>query len=110
MALNKETLKKEIQEAIEDVLPGALQQGLISIQPRNTEVGQEAAEKFAKTITELLAEPLATALAAAIDYHVRSAEIYGTINTIGGPSSQMATIVSPTPLTNGKTPNSLGIK
>lgn len=108
--LKKDKLKQEIQSAIEDILPPALEQGMKHTFPRNTKSGDTSAQNFAETVTKLLAEPLASALAAAIDYHVRSAEIYGTVITVGSPSSQVARINSPSPLTNGKVPNSLGIK
>ena len=110
MSLNKKTLKEEIQSALEELLQPALEQGYKSTLTRNTEAGANAAKKFSEVITELLAEPLATALAGAIDYHVRSANVYGQIITVGGPTTQTARVNSPLPLTNGSIPNTLGIK
>lgn len=103
------TLQSEIQSALEDLLPNAFREGMKATFPRETKAGNEVADKFADTITQLLAEPLAKALAGAIDYHVKSASIYGPILTMGGPTTQTAMINSPSPLTNGKIPNSLGI-
>lgn len=107
--LNINTLQSELQSAFEELLPNALREGLKTTFPRETQAGNDAAEKFSKTVTDLLAEPLAKALAGAIDYHVKSATIYGNIITIGGPTTQTAMINSPSPLTNGKVPNTFGI-
>ena len=63
-----------------------------------------------ETLTEKVIDPLAKRLAAAIDYYVRNANVYGTIITTGSPVTQMAAISSPTPLTNGKIPNTFGIQ
>ena len=110
MRLKKGTLKAEIQAAIEEILPGALEKGFKRTLPRNTEIGNKTAKRFAQTITELLAEPMAKALSGAIDYHVRSANVWGTIITVGSPVTQQAHIESPFPPTNGKIPNTFGIK
>jgi hypothetical protein len=59
----------------------------------------------------LIAEPLAERLSTAIDYYIKSGCISGTIITVGGPTTQTATI-SPINLGNptaGKVPNTLGI-
>ena len=108
--LNKQTLQKEIQGAIEELLPNALREGLKSTFYRETESGNKMADRFASVVTELFAQPFSEALAAAIDYHVRSANIYGTIITVGSMVTQTAVVNSPSPLTNGKVPNTLGIK
>jgi hypothetical protein len=107
--LNKQTLQDEIQGAIEDLLPNALREGLKTTFPRETEAGNNMADRFADVVTTLLAAPLAQSLAGAIDYHVRSASIYGTIITIGNKVTQTAAIASPSAVTNGKVPNTLGI-
>lgn len=107
--LNKQTLQDEIQDALENLLPNAFREGLKATYPRETAAGNKSAERFASVITELLAKPLAESLAAAIDYHVRSADVYGTIITVGSPTTQTAIVNSPSPLTNGKVPNTLGI-
>lgn len=110
MGLKKKTLQKEIQDAIEKLLPNALEQGLLATMPRKTKACEEQAKKFGEVITKTLAKSLSEALASAIDYHVRSADIYGNLITNGSPSTHYCTINSPSPLTNGKTPNTLGIK
>lgn len=107
--LNKQTLQKEIQGAIEELLPNALREGLKSTFYRETESGNKMADRFASVVTELFAQPFSEALAAAIDYHVRSATIYGTIITAGSPTTQAAVINSPSALINGKVTNTLGI-
>lgn len=108
--LNKDTLQSEIQDAFEQLLPNAFREGLKATFPRETAAGNTSADRFAEVITELLAKPLAESLAAAIDYHVRSADVYGNIVTVGSPTTQTAVINSPSPLTNGKVPNTLGIQ
>ena len=108
--LNKQTLQKEIQGAIEELLPNALREGLKSTFYRETESGNKMADRFASVVTELFAQPFSEALAAAIDYHVRSASIYGTIVTVGSMVTQTANVNSPSPILNGKVPNTLGIK
>lgn len=108
--LNKQTLQSEIQDAIEQLLPDALREGMKATYPSQTQAGNDAADRFADVVTGLFAGPFAECLAAAIDYHVRSATIYGTVVTVGSPTTQTAVITSPTALTNGKVPNTLGIK
>lgn len=110
MSLKKSTLENEIKSAFEELLPMALEEGMKATYPRRTESGDEAAKNFADVVTEILSAPLAKALASAIDYHVRSAEIYGNLITNGSPSTHFVSINSPSPITNGKIPNSLGIK
>lgn len=110
MSLKKETLKQEIQDAIEQLLPPALEEAYKHTLTRNTESGRKAAKNFADVATELLAEPMAKALSSAIDYHVRSANIWGQIITNGSPTTHYCRINSPSPLTNGTIPNTFGIK
>ena len=78
--------------------------------PEQSKTGDNIAKKFGETVNDLISEPMAQRLAAAIDYHVRSANIYGTIITVGSMVTQTAVVNSPSPLTNGKVPNTLGIK
>ena len=106
--LKKDVLKQEIQDAFETLLPGAFKEALRAVQPQESKDGNEMAEKFGQVITDLLSEPLAQALASAIDYHVRSADVHGTV--IVNPYTHMARIDSPNPLTNGKITNTFGIK
>ena len=65
---------------------------------------------IAETFDDLVTEPLAENLANAIDYYVKNIAITGTIITSGSPVTQTAMISSmPTPVINGKVPNTLGI-
>lgn len=107
--LNPERLKQEIQGALEDYLPGAMEVAFKATMPQQTKHGDTMAERFGETVTKTLAEPLAQALASAIDYHVKSISCFGTIITAGSPVTQTAVIMSPSALTNGKVPNSIGI-
>lgn len=108
--LNTKTLEEELKKAFSETLPLAFEEAMKSTYPQDSELGAEIAKTFGEVIDELVSEQLAQRLAAAIDYHVRSATIYGNIITTGGPTVQYATINSSTPLTNGTIPNSLGIK
>ena len=108
--LKVDKLEKEIKKAFDETFPGALEQAMLMIFPEQSKTGDNIAKKFGETVNDLISEPMAQRLAAAIDYHVRSANIYGTIITVGSPVTQTAVISSPTPLTNGKIPNTLGIQ
>ncbi|MBO5005630.1 MAG: hypothetical protein J6D03_10520 [Clostridia bacterium] len=107
--LNQEKLFKEIKKAFDETFPTAFEHALKSTFPTATSVGNDIAKQFGKSINESISEPLAQRLAAAIDYYVRNANIYGTIITVGSPTTQMANINSPKTLTNGKVPNTLGL-
>lgn len=107
--LNEQKLYKEIKAAFNETFPTAFQHALKTTFPGQSSVGDDVAKQFGKSIDEAISEPLAKRLAAAIDYYVRNANVYGTIITVGSPVTQTAVINSPTPLTNGKIPNTLGI-
>lgn len=102
-------LENEIKKAFDETLPSAFEQALLQTMPAKSKKGSEMAKKFGETINEMVSEPLAQRIAAAIDYHVRSATIFGTVITVGSPTTQTAVINSPSALTNGKVPNTLGI-
>lgn len=108
--LKIDKLQDEIKKAFDDTIPGALEQALQLTFPEKTATGDDIAKRFGETVNDLISEALAQRLAAAIDYHVRSADIYGTIVTVGSPITQTATIESPSAVVNGKVPNTLGIK
>lgn len=108
--LKVDKLENEIKKAFDETLPDALEQAMLVIFPEKTKTGDDIAKKFGETVNDLISEPLAQRLAAAIDYHVRSASIYGTIVTVGSMVTQTANINSPSAITNGKVPNTLGIK
>ena len=108
--LNENTLYREIKAAFNETFPTAFEHALKSTFAEQSEIGDEVAKQFGKSIDDAISDPLAKRLAAAIDYYVRNANIYGTIITVGSPVTQTAVISSPTPLTNGKIPNTLGIQ
>lgn len=107
--LKVDKLEQEIKKAFDETFPGALEQAMLTIFPEQSKTGDAIAKKFGETVNELISEPMAQRLAAAIDYHVRSANIFGTIITVGSMVTQVANVNSPSPLTNGKVPNTLGI-
>lgn len=108
--LNVDGLKNQIMQIIKDVLVPAIKELELARQPNKSDVGDKQAEQIAQTFDELISEPLADNLANAIDYYIKNISITGTIITTGSPVTQTAVITSmPTPVTNGKVPNTLGI-
>lgn len=108
--LKVDKLEEELKKAFEETIPMAFERALQMTFPKDSKIGDEMAGEYGKLLGEMIAEPLAKRLAAAIDYHVRSAEVYGTLITTGAPTTHYCNISSPSPLTNGKMPNSLGIR
>ena len=108
--LNVDGLKDNIKQAIQEIVIPAVLEIERARQPNKSEIGDAQAEQIAKTFDELVSEPLADNIANAIDYYVKNIAITGTIITIGSPTTQTAVITSmPTPVANGKIPNTLGI-
>lgn len=109
--LNVDRLKDNIQEALENTIPPAIETCIYNKFPVKSETCRKEAEEFAETWKEMVCEPLAELLANAIDYYVKNAQIFGTIITVGSPVTQTAVVAStPTPTINGSVPNTLGIK
>lgn len=108
--LKSTDLQKALQRSFEEVLEPAFEQAFKNIVPETTDDGNKKAKEWAKTIKELISEPLSTRLAEAIDAYIKNADIYGTLICVGSPSTHTCKINSPSPLTNGKIPNTLGIK
>lgn len=103
-------LKKQIQIGLQDVYKPAVERIFLMMFPEKTEYGDKLCKDIAETFVDLTAEPMADILAGAIDYYVKNITITGTVITAGSPVSQTARIVpSPTPITAGKIPNTLGI-
>lgn len=108
--LNVDGLKDQIQQMIKDIVIPAVKEIELARLPVKSDDGDKMAEQIADTFDELVTEPLAENLANAIDYYVKNIAITGTIITTGSPVTQTAIITSmPTPITNGKIPNTLGI-
>ena len=108
--LNVDGLKEQIKQSIQEIVIPAIKEIERARQPNKSELGDAQAEQIAKTFDELVSEPLADNLANAIDYYVKNIAITGTIITTGTPVTQTAVITSmPTPVANGKVPNTLGI-
>lgn len=108
--LNKKKLEEEIRDAFETLLPPAFEQAQKAVYPFESERGNELAKKYGEVFSNIISGPLAKALASAIDTHVRTADVYGTVITTGTAVTQQAKIDSPMPFTNGKIPNTFGIK
>ena len=108
--LNVDKLKEQIAQMIKDIVIPAIEEIERARQPMKSKIGDESAKQIAQTFDELVTESLAENLANAIDYYVKNIAITGTIITVGSPTTQTATISSmPTPVANGKVPNTLGI-
>lgn len=109
--LNVDTLESEIKKAFSETLPTAFEQAVRSTFPKDSKLGDEMAKQFGEIIDECVSESLAKRIAAAIDYYVKNAQIFGAIITTGGPFTQTAMVNSTSiPTTNGAIPNTLGIK
>lgn len=92
MALDQGKLKDNIKKAFDETLPEAIERGLLQMLNNESKAGNDMAKKVADTVNELISEPLAERLSAAIDYYVRTADVHGKImitgNTVGGPYAQ----------------------
>lgn len=109
--LNPDGLEKQIKNALEQYLPPTFEQAAHILLPSKSDAGDEICKEFGQTVSDLLAEPLASSLAAAIDYYVKNISISGTIITTGSPVTQQAPIVpAPTPTVAGVIPNTLKIQ
>lgn len=108
--LNVDNLQKSLQVAFEEVLPSAFEEVMRAMLPMQSTDGDNKVKAVSNFVKDLISEDLSTRIASAIDYYIKNADIYGTIITVGSPSTQTAKIESPSPLTNGKVPNTLGIK
>ena len=108
--LNVDGLKDQLKQTIQDIIIPAIKEIELARQPVKSDVGDKQAQQVADTFDELVTDSLAENLANAIDYYVKNIAITGTIITTGSPITQTAIITSmPTPITNGKIPNTLGI-
>lgn len=108
--LNPNTLESEIKKALEQYLPDAFEQAAHCLMPNNSAVADDMCKEFGNTVSEILAEPLASSLAAAIDYYVKNISLQGTIITTGSPVTQTGVIVAaPNPSVAGSIPNTLKI-
>lgn len=108
--LNVDGLKDQIKQSIQEIVIPAIKEIERARQPNKTKIGDAMAEQIANTFDELVSEPLADNIANAIDYYIKNMAITGTIITVGSPVTQTAVITSmPTPVANGKVPNTLGI-
>lgn len=103
-------LEKALTRSLEEVLPSALEEAFKHILPCTSEDGNAKAKEFGQCISDMISSPLGSRFANAIDYYIKNADVFGQIITVGSPTTQIARIESPSPLTNGKVPNTLGIK
>ena len=107
--LKVDDLKSQIQAALSQYIPSAIETCILNKMPARSKEGEEMAAEFAKTFDELVSEPLADSLANAIDYYVKNGSVVGQIITIGNKFTQTATI-SPRPMPTAAIPNTFQIK
>ena len=108
--LNVENLKKQLQIGLSNVIKPAIEEIERIRLPEKSKVGEELSKQIAESFDEMVSEELADIIANAIDYYVKNISISGTIITTGSPATQVAKInPTPTPVTAGKIPNTLGI-
>ena len=108
--LNPSGLEQQIKNALSQYLPDAFEAAAKQLMPQETDNGKEMCKAFGQTVSDLLAEPLASSLAAAIDYYVKNIGLQGTILTTGSPVAQQAIIMpAPTPVVAGVIPNTLKV-
>ena len=101
--LKPDDLKSQIAASIKNIIVPAIEQCMKSKTPEKSEKGYTEAENFAKAFDE-------QALANAIDYYIKNADITGNLITNGSPTTHICTIAPPpTPVAGGKIPNTLGI-
>lgn len=110
MSLKVDELQKALKVAFEEVLPPAFGEVMRCMLPAQSEDGNNKVEYVKEMVKDLISDDLATRIAEAIDYYIKNADIYGKLITNGSPSTHMCSINSPSPITNGKVPNTLGIK
>lgn len=109
--LNPSGLEQQIKNALEQYLPPTFEAAAHVLIPGTSDAGDEVCKEFGQTVSDLLSEPLASSLAAAIDYYVKNISISGTIITTGSPVTQQAPIIpAPTPVVAGVIPNTLKIQ
>ena len=109
--LNPQTLAEYISNSIRTLVCPAIKQCLLNSYPMKSDIGDQIAENFANNFDDLVSDQLGTCIAEAIDYYIKNAELYGTIITVGSPTTQTAKLLpSPMPMINGSVPNSIGIK
>lgn len=84
--LDQGKLKQEILNVLNDIIPPALEQAMLSSFCSNNDVGKKAAKTFAQTFKDIANDALADGLASAIDYHVHSAEVFGQMMLVGIPT------------------------
>ena len=92
--LNENTLKKDLQNCIEDTFTNAFYQVYKNTFTGESKESEKLAKKFAKEITDQIAEPLADGFASAIFRFVKSANVKGKIWTIGNKVLQKATVMT----------------
>lgn len=109
--LKPDVLKDQLADLFHNTIPTTFEQLYLQMCPEKSDAGDKAAKKFGETADEMLSDKWAETISQAIDYYVKNAQIFGTVITVGSPTTQTAMINStPMPATNGSIPNTLGIK
>lgn len=93
MALDQAGLKDNIKKAVEDCFRPAFETAFKRTLPTDTQQADEISKNFADLVTDMIADPFAEQLSAAIDYYIKNADVHGQmmllgVTTVGGPTSQ----------------------
>ena len=108
--LKVDDLQKQLESAIKNIIPPAIETCKINELPTQSKIGTENAKNFAETFSDLVCENLSKVIAQAIDYYIKNISITGTIITMGSPTTQTAIITAaPNPVTGGVIPNTFKI-
>lgn len=103
-------LESQIKSSLTDIYKPAIKQIFSMLFVQKSDFTDELINDIADTFDDMTSAPMAEMLAAAIDTYIKNISISGTIITTGSPFTQQAQIIpSPTPITAGKIPNTLGI-
>ena len=108
--LNQDKLADNFKEIFHDLFCPVFETALLEFIPTESKDGNEKSAQFRECLEENLCEPLAKALASAIDMYIRQMDVHGMIITTGSSFTQTAKINSSSPpMINGVLPNTLGI-
>ena len=110
--LDVKALKTNIEDAVKASLPNAIEDAVLEMWPSLSDTNNDRAKKLGESIANAFAPNFAETLSSIIDAYIKTAEIVGTISTVGGPTAQFAQLL-PINMGNpmaGSIPNTLKIQ
>lgn len=81
---------KENYVAGDDIDDGALYEAVRALYQGESSDINNIARKFAETFATMFIDSISKAMAVAITTHIKTADVYGTIKTMGSPTSQVS--------------------